>query len=238
MGLLSGLNLAVKYFTKSKSIQKACKSVGDNVPLPKPKKTLFCHEYWGDALEEGLVKNNGVKNSVSLHGEVHGINHHFIDSPYPEHMDMPFMNTHLTPREMISETDFDFKSLKPLEEKIISFRCIGEKPTFFKEYSLYKKRLDVKKGDIIDMKEYAYSTSDISYARVYLPNNRGILYEIEYPAGSRVSVTGYGNKNEVVAPRASKYECTDVEKIVNDNEDYLKVKLKYILPDEPWRNKT
>lgn len=235
MKIIPCLNSLVNYLKKSPSSNMA-KTATNLVTKNNSQKELFCHRYWADALDEGLVKNNGMRNSVPLHGELHGINHHFIHSPYPEHMDMPFMNTHLTPREMISKSDFDFKSLKPLEEKITAYRCVGEKPQFFSDYPLYKKRLQIKKGDIIDMKEYAYATSDLSYAKVYLPNNRGILYEMEFPEKARVSVTGSGVKNEIVCPRSSKWECLDVQRVVNDMEDYYKVKLRYILPDESWRN--
>ena len=43
-----------------------------------------------------------------------------------------------------------------------------EKTRLFSEYKLYKKRLNIKRGETIDMKEYAYATSDIDYAKVKL----------------------------------------------------------------------
>lgn len=195
-------------------------------------KDLFCHQYWADARAERVIRQSN-RESVSLHGELHGINHHFILSPYPEHMNMKFMNTGLTPREMISLADTEFKTLKPLEQNLNVYRCVGEKPDFFSEYPLYLKRLGVKKGDIIDMKEYAYATSDISYAKVYMPNNRGVLYEIEVPKGSKVSRTGIiGKQDEIVFPRSSKFECTDVKHIKDGDTDCLHVKLKYIVPED------
>ena len=232
--LVSSLKNVINCFKKNPSSNMA-KTATNLVTKSNAQKELFCHKYWADALEKGLIKNNGNRNSVSLHSELHGINHHFIHSPYPEHMDMPFMNTKLTPREMIFQSDFEFKSLKPLEEKLTAYRCIGEKPQFFSDYPLYKKRLQIKKGDIVDMKEYAYATSDLSYAKVYLPNNRGILYELEIPEKARVSVIGSGTKNEIVCPRSSKWECLDVQRIVNDMDDYYKVKLRYLLPQDSWR---
>lgn len=192
-------------------------------------KELFCHRYWKDAAAERVIRPTN-KESVSLHGYLNGINHHFINSPYPKHMDMKFVED-MTPREMITTTDFEFKSLKQTTEKITAFRCIGEKPEFFSEYNLFKKRLGIKKGDVIDMKEYAYATSDISYAKGYLTNDRGILYEIEIPEQSQVSRTGFGIKNEIVFPRSSKFECLDVKKIKDKDKDYLHVKLRYIKPE-------
>ena len=114
-----------------------------------------------------------------------------------------------------------------IRDRIHAFRSIGEKPDFFSEYKLYKKRLDIKKGETIDMKEYAYATSDIDYARGYLTNNKGILYDIEIPKGSKVSVTGANTAtNEVVFPRSSKFECVGKEHVKDANNDYVKIKLK------------
>lgn len=198
-------------------------------------KDLFCHKYWAWAQKEGGVR--ATRNeAVSLHGYLNGINHNFINCPNPKSMNEKFFQTNMTPREMISVTDFDFKELKPTEGKLNVFRCVGKKPEFFSEYPLYQKRCAVKKGDIIDMKEYAYATSDINYAKGYMPNNKGIMYEIEIPKGARVSRKGIlGTNDEIVFPRSSKFECMDVKKVQDSDNDFVHVKLRYILPDEPWR---
>lgn len=197
-------------------------------------KPLFCHEYWKACKEQGVIRQTN-NESVSLHGYLNGINHHFITSPNPKHMNVNFMNLDKTPREMIRLTDMEFKELKPTEKTLNVFRCIGEKPDFFSEYKLYKKRLGIKKGDLIDMKEYSYATSNKSYATGYLSNNRGIMYEIEVPKGSRVSRTGNETCDEIVFPRSSKFECTGTEQIKDNDSDFLRVKLRYIQPNEPWR---
>lgn len=199
-------------------------------------KPLFCHEYWKACQEQRIIRQTN-KESVSLHGHLNGINHHFINSPSPENMNKDFMGIG-TPREMISLTDIEFKNLKPTEKPLKVIRCIGEKPDFFSEYKLYKKRLDIKAGDIIDMKEYAYATSNKSYASGYLTNNRGIMYEIDVPKGSRVSRTGNETCGEVVFPRSSKFECTGTEQVKDTDNNYLIVKLRYIQPNEPWRSRT
>lgn len=59
----------------------------------------------------------------------------------PKNMDKEFMSLGLTPRDMITLTDIEFKSLKPTTETIHAFRSIGEKPDFFSEYKLYKNDL-------------------------------------------------------------------------------------------------
>ena len=80
------------------------------------------------------------------------------------------------------------------------------------------------------MREYAYATSDIEYARGYLTNDKGILYDIEIPVGARVSLKGYGVNNEIVFPRSSKFECVGTQRVKSQEEDYLCVKLRYVIP--------
>lgn len=213
-----------------KSDSKVVSTTAKNLQKSDVQK-LYCQEYWRDALSEGLVKRNGTKESVSLHGYLNSMNHHFINSPNPKAMDEISTFTQMTPRDMIWKTDFEFKSLKPLEEPIKAYRCVGEKPDFFSEYPLYLKRLNTKKGDIIDMKEYAYATSDINYAKGYLTNDKGIIYEIDIPEKARVSVKGYGINNEIVFPRSSRFECVGTEQ----QGDAKIIKLKYLLPDESFR---
>ena len=213
----------IRTFVKSLTKQKPTVSI-------KAKETSkpFCEQYWNALREKGLISQTN-KESVSLHGHLNGINHHFINSPNPKSMDEVFFFTKLTPRQMITKTDIEFKRLKPTEEPLKVYRAIGKKPEFFSEYPLYQKRLNIKKGDIIDMKEYSYATSDFSYASVYMTNNQGIMYEINIPKGSGISRVGAGFNNEIVFPRSSKFKCTGTEKIKDDKNDYLLVKLEYLI---------
>lgn len=201
-------------------------------PVSKKVEPLFCEKYWAWAKENRLVKNSS-KTSVDLHGELHSINHHFQISPYPEHMDIPAGRANLTPRQMITQTDLEFKGLTPTEKTVTAFRAVGEKPEFFSTYKLYEKATRVKPGDKFRMSEYSYFSSDINYANVYLTNNKGILYEIEFPEKSRISRIGtFGANDELVTPRASEFLCTNVERIKNAEADYLLVKGKYIQPKD------
>ena len=55
--------------------------------------------------------------------------------------------------------------------KLSLAKCISfnrRKLRLFSEYKLYKKRLNITRGEPIDLKEYAYATSDIDYAKVKL----------------------------------------------------------------------
>lgn len=222
VGLNTAQNILSKIGTKAANAFKSAKV------KPKETKPLFCHEYWKACKEQGVISQTNA-DSVSMHGRLNGINHFFVTGANPKYMDSNV-------REMVRVTDMEFKELRPTEKILNVTRCIGEKPDFFSEYKLYAKRLGIKKGDIIDMKEYPYSSSNEFYARGYLGNNRGIVYEIEVPKGSRVSRTGNEQCDEVVFPRSSKFECLKTERIKDNDNDYLKVNLRYIQPDEPWRN--
>ncbi|MBP3924521.1 hypothetical protein J6E39_04695 [bacterium] len=205
----------------------------NNASLAKANtKPLFCEEYWAFAKNNRFIRNRN-KTSVEFHGELNSINHHFYESPHPEHMDMPTMNSQLTPREIISQTDFEFKELKPTEKAVTAFRAIGEKPTFFSTYNLYKKASQVKAGETFQLRGYSYFTSDKNYANIYLTNNKGILYEIEFPANSRISRTGiFGSKDEITTPRGAEFLCTGTEHIKNADADYILVKGRYIQPKD------
>ena len=53
------------------------KTLPQKAPVKKvADKDLFCHQYWADARAERVIRQSS-KESVSLHGELHGINHHF-----------------------------------------------------------------------------------------------------------------------------------------------------------------
>ena len=187
-----------------------------------PTEELFCHKYWKMVKDNGKLTCQGQK-SVDLGEYLHSINHHFIHSPYPKMIDEIQPQVGLTPRQIISKTDLDFKRLLPTEEDMHVYRCIGEKPEFFSEYASYKKAFNVKKGDVITMREYAYAAESEAYARNFLPNNKGILYDIEVPKGSKISRYG-----DIIFPRSSKFECIDTKNIISADENYKLVKLRYL----------
>lgn len=234
MKIIKSLYNYYSHQIKGSTVSKAGQTIKSNSPAKVPQ-DLFCNTYWKLAQEKYLIKTTN-KTSVSTHGQLNGINHHFIHSPYPKDMDRKAVNSDLTVREMIRKTDYDFKTLKPTTKKLYVYRCIGEKPDFFPEFKQYQKALNTQKGDIITMREYAYATSDKNYASVYMGNNRGIRYEIEIPEGSRVSRIGQiGSSDEIVFPRSSKFECIGTQKVKDSDNDYIIIKLKYLKPEETWR---
>ena len=202
-------------------------SITSKIPIKKfasKNVETFCQKWWKDVDLRHYKRHYG---SVTHHGHLNGINHHLTTGANPKGLKEIFFGTGITPKDMIEITDAEFKTLPKTKEKIRAFRCVGEKPEFFKQdYARFNKSIQVKKGDIVTMPEYAYATSDINYAKVYLPNDKGIIYDIEIPTGSRVSLTGQGINNEIVFPRASRFECLGKEEI----NGVTTIKLKYIQP--------
>lgn len=199
---------------------------------PLAKKPLYCEEYWKDALIEGIIKPTNNKK-VSMHGYLNSINHYFITGANPKNIDKKSVFTNKPPREMISETDFEFKSLSPTKEDLHTYRCIGNKPDFFSEYKLFQRAKSVKAGDTVIMREYAYTTSDKNYATSYLGDDGGIMYDIKIGKGAQVSRIGdVGTNDEVVFPRSSLFKCIKTEEVKQKYGSYLKVFLEYINPNK------
>jgi len=212
--------------TKHKNAEEVVLSQELNKVFKTSQTTPFCHDYLQNTDFRALEPRG---ECVEYHGYLNAINHHLINGGNLKSLETPLtgLGIDISPKELIKITDFQFKLLPKTTEAITAYRCIGEKPEFFqRDYARYIKSLSVKKGDIITMPEYAYSTSDINYAKYYLPNDKGIIYEIEYPIGSRISIKGHGKNNEITAPRCSRYECLDI----NTQGDITKIKLKYIQP--------
>ena len=185
----------------------------------------FCQKVLGQKVP------NYNKKFIEFHDEINQINPALVNPSCPVNLDETFIDgciRKITGREMITRTDFQFRSLIPTEQEIISYRGISKKPDFFKvESKLYKKILNCKKNDIITMNEYAYSAEDIEYAKRFAPNDEGILYRMKIPPKARVSRYG----GEIVFPRNSKFKVLNKEKQGN----LTIFDVEYILPQEPFR---
>lgn len=202
------------------------------------KKQPLCYEVWEAEKEVGGLRKI-YSRSVKNHGSLHTFNHLLIKGGNrKDFTEKVSLLDNKSVNDVMIESDIEFKRLKPTQEKLTVYRCVGEKPSFFSEYKMYQKRYNTKPGDIIYMPEYAYAASDEGYAKCFMSDKNGILYEIEVPEGSRVSLTGDIKQgkmppgNECVFPRASKFLCTDRKIMQNGN---VHIKLKYIPPKEPWR---
>ena len=220
---LSGL--AIKTLEKDsleiaqKTAQAVTKPVAKTAAAPVEP---FCQQFWKSI---DLKPYRCRYGRVTYHGHLNGINHHLTTHTNPEGLTQVFFGAGITPKEMIIITDAEFKALPKTTETIRAFRCIGEKPEFFEqEYARYMKSLGVKKGEIIRMPEYAYSSIDINFAKNFLYGTKGIIYDIEIPVGSRVSLSGC----DIVFPRSSRFECLGKE--VKDG--ITNIRLRYIQPPD------
>lgn len=206
-----------------------------------PDKVPFCHQYWADAQAEGILRPRRHR-VVDSHGELHAFNHLFVTGQGSRNFQdtMSLVDKRII-RDVVRETDWQFKCLEPTKESVTVYRVVGEKPPFFEqEVKLYNKAFNVKKGDIITMPEYAYFAGGRQYSDVYMGyEGRGIIYEMEIPAGARVSRSGEivnGKLDdwgaELVIPRSSQMEVIETKMLENGSKY---IKLRYILPKEPWR---
>lgn len=231
-----------KNFKPKKTILPSNQTRIAQAKAKNPDAVPFCHQYWADVQAEGILRPHRYR-TVDSHGELNSINHLFVTGQGSRgFQDTVDIADKRIIKDVVREADWQFKSLRPTEEPVTVFRCIGEKPEFFKlESQLYQKLFNTKKGDIITMPEYAYFAGGTKYSDVYRGvGGRGVTIEMEVPAGARISHSGdivNGRLDswgaECVTPRGSRLEVLE-SKVLEDGSGYKKV--RYILPDEPWRN--
>ena len=189
---------------------------------PKPQQAkLLCQQYWERVL-------NGAKTleqeAVTHHENLTHVNSSAILRTYPTW----FTNKEL--REIIIQSDKEFKMLKPLEKDITLWRGVSE-PVIMEQKRFMKsfdKAYETKKGDVIFMSEYPYASDEKNYAEIYSSYGyKGIFYEIQVPKGAKVSKTW-----AYVFPRYSKFECIGTEENKVQDRTIKLIKLKYLLPKE------
>ena len=189
---------------------------------PKPQQAkLFCQEYWERVLQ-GAKALEG--KAVKHHENLTHVNTSAILRTYPTWFNSKEL------REIIIQSDKEFKLLKPLEQDITVWRgvsepVISEQKRFMQSFD---KAYNTKKGDVIFMSEYPYASNEKNYAELYSSyGSKGIFYEILVPKGAKVSKT-----EAYVFPRYSKFECTGTEETKVQDRTTKLIKLKYLLPKE------
>lgn len=201
----------------------------------------FCQEFWGRMVKKRLRYKNGeivslgTPTTVEHHWSLYSFNG-MLNGTSPVDLGRAlkpsfYHGPELTVKEGIFITDFGFKKkLSPITENITVYRGIPSRPPFMKaENYLFEEAINLKPGEIIAMREYAYVTTNINYAAKGYTGDKGILYEINIPKGARISTRGH----ESVMPRYSRFKCISNETLEDGSH---KIKLEYILPDESWRN--
>lgn len=207
-----------------------------------PDAVPLCHQYWAKLQEEGALKRPYPYRTVDYHGRFNTFNDVLIKGKAGiwDMQTVVFCDEQgRTVKEVVTEADIHFKRLRPTKEPVTVYRVVGEK-TCEGDMKYYNRAFNAKKGDVITMPEYAYFAGGRQYSDVYMGNEgRGIIYEMEVPAGARVSHSGdivNGKLDdwgaELVTPRGSQMEVLEA-KLLEDGSKYFK--LRYILPKEPWR---
>lgn len=152
-------------------------------------KTGFCHKVWRrlkplEKLDETKFFNDFYNPSgpqvVKDHGYLHSINGRLNGtSPAGDFNEPMGFGIGIPIKEFLMRTDMAFKRLTPLNENITVYRGISSPhPVFKKDKQLFEKTINVKSGDTIAMREYAYCTPEKRYAEHYsrqTDNNERII---------------------------------------------------------------
>ncbi len=209
-----------------------------------PQKKGFCHEFWDSIVNEkaqctlsnGEPVSLGTPTQVNYHYYLHSFNG-MLNNNSPINFNRPlkpvcFNEAYPTVADAISVSDYGFKTLTPLKENLTVYRCIPKRPPFFKqENAIFEKAINLKPGETIAMREYAYCTPDIKYSQQFL-NEEGLMYEISLPKGARISQGYFDGYRDYILPRYSRFRCISNETLEDGTH---KIKLEYILPDDSWR---
>ena len=190
-------------------------------------KPLFCEEYWARQSAKNLFKTKKL-NHLSHLFDLDEANYFLLgcsEAGFYTNTQQVDNDISLNIREVILNSDKEFKILKPIGEKITLWRGING-DNFPKRF---QQSYDTKVGDTIYMQGYAYASISKSYAECFAKDNSGksILYEIEVPKEARLS-----RKIHYCFPRYSKFECTEIE----EQEQYKLIKLKYLPKNESLLN--
>ncbi len=195
------------------------------IPAPA-KKDFFCKQIWDDSIP--ILRKQYPKNKtyVTYHGILNTFNHMLTGLAPKEVINFDkIIVDGLSVREIMYNTDIEFKLLKPLEKPVVLYRCIPRRTmTNANESRLFDKFANIKPGERLITREYAYYTTDINYAKEYLSKkDGGILIEETFPAGSQIS-----GLYECTIPRSSTHLCTD--NVLEGNIHYLK--MDYEIPEK------
>ena len=182
-------------------------------------KILLCEQYWKNKPKLRMLKRQNGFDNISFF-DIHDTNHYLVANKFMSREKIESFTKPYTIEDIIRITDEEFKRLRPLTNKLTVYRGIRmpDKDNGVL-YSRFQQTINLKKGDTFYMPEYAF-TADIETAENYTGvNNKGILFEIELPRGTKTNM----ESSYHVLPRASKYECVSNEE--TDKYYFVKVKL-------------
>ena len=183
-------------------------------------KILLCEQYWKNKPKIRMLKRQNGFDNISFF-DIHDTNHYLVANKFMSREKIESFTKPYSIEDVIRITDEDFKRFRPLRNKLTVYRGIRmpDKDNGVL-YSRFQQAINLKKGDTFYMPEYAF-TAAIETAENYTGvNNKGILFEIELPRGTKTNM----ESSYHVLPRASKYECVSNE----ETDEYYFVKVKLI----------
>ena len=183
-------------------------------------KILLCEQYWKNKPKLSMLKRQKGFDNISFF-DIHDTNHYLVANKFMSREKVESFTKPYTIEDVIRITDENFKRFRSLEKKLTVYRGIRmpDKDNGVL-YNRFQQVLNLKKGDTFYMPEYAF-TGCIETAETYTGvNNKGILFEIELPRGTKTNM----ESSYHVLPRASKYECVSNE----ETDEYYFVKVKLI----------
>ena len=118
---------------------------------------------------------------------------------------------------------------KPVKTDMVLWRGIAN-PNIYRDASkylenMYKKCLNLKKGDVFYMPEYSFWSDNKKIALNYAAQN-GIVYELKIPGGTNIFENIYP-----IFPRASKFLCINNTEIKKGNNKLNHIELKLLPRD-------
>lgn len=181
-------------------------------------KNFLCQIYWDSLLGEKKSLGRSLDHSIS--SKLHRVNYCLAVGKHD--------GLSILLNKFIAKADLAFKQLKPTSKNMTIWRGIGKPYSCASNMAKtkFEKTLNLKKGDVIFMPEYAYATNLKNLAEDYADDN-GILYEIIVPKGSKINQSSYCYN----FPRSSRFECIETKNI-SGKQNYRLIKLKYLNPQE------
>ena len=195
-------------------------------PIRQNQSKLFCEQYWAKTLKN--AKTRKVNMDLPYPYDITDINQMLVGCNIPMYYWL-YETLKPNPNKMIKYIDRAFKTLPPIKKDMTLWRGVGEPLSAYekKRMKRFNSCFNIKQGDFIYMPEYAFASENKKYSKTYSIAKRAILYEIETPAGSKIS-----QNYHYIFPRGSKFECLENSEVVVNGVTYHNIKLRYIKPEE------
>ena len=194
--------------------------------ISKTQPKLFCEQYWEKALKN--AKTRKVNMDLPYPYDITDINQMLVGCDITMYYWL-YETLNPNPNKMIKYIDKAFKTLQPTKKNMTLWRGVGEPLSAYekKRMKRFNSCFNIKPGDFIYMPEYAFASENKKYSKTYSIAKRAILYEIETPAGSKIS-----QNYHYIFPRGSKFECLENKEVIDKGVVYHNIKLRYIKSEE------